>query len=207
MLPLILLATDDDGRWHPGIGDPTVMGWVTVGAYLATTYLCFRAFRSCRFGADKLRAINRREAGFQTKLSLFWLGLSALMLALGINKQLDLQTLFTEIARDMAQAQGWYEERHRYQVLFIIGIAVAGAGLGALLAYLYRHVARRIWLALVGICGLVAFIVIRAASFHHVDLLLVAGPVHLNWVLELGGISLVGLSAYRAAPGIGSATA
>ena len=32
------------------------------------------------------------------------------MLLLGINKQLDLQSLFTEVMRDMAHAQGWYNE-------------------------------------------------------------------------------------------------
>ena len=42
---------------------------------------------------------------------------------------------------------------------------------------------------------LVSFVLIRAASFHHVDLLLRAGPVRLNWVLELGGIGLIALTS------------
>ena len=32
----ILLAAVEGGRWKPGIGDPTVMGWVTVAAYFVT---------------------------------------------------------------------------------------------------------------------------------------------------------------------------
>ena len=49
-----------------------------------------------------------------------------LVCALGVNKQLDLQTLFTQLARDLAMAQGWYEERRRYQVAFIIAIGLLG---------------------------------------------------------------------------------
>jgi hypothetical protein len=45
---------------------------------------------------------------------------------------------------------------------------------------------------------LVSFVLIRAASFHHVDLLLRAGPVRLNWVFELTGIGLIALAARRA---------
>jgi hypothetical protein len=44
-----------------------------------------------------------------------------------------------------------------------------------------------------------AFVVVRAASFHHVDLLLHGGPLPLNLVLELGGIVLVGWFAGCAA--------
>jgi hypothetical protein len=44
---------------------------------------------------------------------------------------------------------------------------------------------------------LVTFVAVRAASFHHIDRWLGYGVVRLNWVLELGGIALVALSALR----------
>jgi hypothetical protein len=47
-----------------------------------------------------------------------------LFLALGINKQLDLQTALTELGRVLAYDQGWYEERQTVQVWFIVGVAI-----------------------------------------------------------------------------------
>jgi hypothetical protein len=43
------------------------------------------------------------------------------------------------------------------------------------------------------------FVIIRAASFHHVDALLAArlGGMKWNWILELGGIAAVAAGAYR----------
>jgi hypothetical protein len=51
--------------------------------------------------------------------------------------------------------------------------------------------------ALLGIGFLLTFVLVRAASFHHMDALLGYGRVRLNWVLELSGITLVAMSALR----------
>jgi hypothetical protein len=181
----VFLSTTSDGRWQPAIGDPTLMGWVTVLAYLAAALLALRS------------AWAAKRAPAQRALARFWLALSLLLFLLGINKQLDLQTLFTQIARDAALAQGWYEERRRYQVMFIAAVGVLGV-VGTLgLAFALRKIAARIWLALLGIGFLVSFVLIRAASFHHVDLLLRAGTLRLNWVFELTGIGLIAVAAVR----------
>jgi hypothetical protein len=44
-----------------------------------------------------------------------------------------------------------------------------------------------------GLFLLLTFIVVRAISFHHVDVFLKSGiaGLKMNWLLELGGISLV----------------
>jgi hypothetical protein len=34
------------GSWSPGIGDPTVAGWITVFAYFAASLLCWRVYRN-----------------------------------------------------------------------------------------------------------------------------------------------------------------
>lgn len=39
------LRTGWIGAWAPGIGDPNVMGWITVVAYLSVAYLCFAVHR------------------------------------------------------------------------------------------------------------------------------------------------------------------
>jgi hypothetical protein len=184
-----LLSTSPDGRWQPAIGDPTLMGWVTVLAYGAAALLAFKSASAVRNDP----ALSPIEGG----LSRFWATLALFLLLLGINKQLDLQTLFTQLARDLALAQGWYAERRRYQLIFIGAVAALGL-LGTVgMAVALRRIAAHIWLALLGLGFLVSFVLIRAASFHHVDLFLRAGPVRLPWVFELTGIGLIGLAAAR----------
>jgi len=187
-----LLATGTDGRWHPGIGDPSVIGWVTVVAYFIAALLCFRALL---LHLDRARtAPNPRD---ERLLALFWGLLLCAMLVFGVNKQLDLQTWFTEVARDLAKRDGWYEVRRRYQVVFIMVIGLVGFTSTVAVALLLRHVLHRVLGAVIGLGALATFVVVRAASFHHIDLLLGRGPVRLNWVLELGGITCVAVSAWR----------
>ncbi len=203
----VALVTGADGRWHPGIGDPTVMGWVTVVAYALATYFGFMALRASRLGAQKLTAIAPDEAHNQRRLSQLWSLVTLAMLLLGINKQLDLQSLFTEVMRDMAHAQGWYNERRTLQVAFILVIGVLGLVSTVALAFVMRKVVMRVPGAIAGLGLIVSFVVIRAASFHNVDILLSKGGyLKLNWVFELGGISLIIVSAYRSGAVIRGAT-
>lgn len=179
-----LLAFTDGDRWRPGIGDPTFIGWLTVVAYFATTWLCWRAAR----------------ATASLRLRRFWFALAAILLFLGFNKQLDLQTALTFMGKDFAKATGWYENRRIFQFLFIIAIALAGAAGTAGLFWFYKRDLPRLWPALAGIGFLCVFIVARAASFHHVDQFLNFSPggVKMNWVLELGGIAWIAWPAWKA---------
>jgi hypothetical protein len=204
------LVTGADGRWHPGIGDPGVVGWLTVVAYFAAAALAYRALRLHRAGARassraggsheqraSARAATPRAALDEGVLVRFWGLVLFSMLLLGVNKQLDLQTWFTEIGRDLAHEQGWYEVRRPLQVAFIALIALVGGGATVFLAFTMRHVLSRVVGALFGLGALVTFVIVRAASFHHVDVLLGRGRIRLNWVLELGGIALIAISAFR----------
>ena len=85
------------GRWRPEIGDPSVMGWATVAAYGACALLAFWAAR--------VRPADDRRCFW------FWVTVGLLMVVLAVNKQLDLQTLFTDIGRQVARHQGWIEQR------------------------------------------------------------------------------------------------
>jgi hypothetical protein len=118
---------------------------------------------------------------------------------LGFNKQLDLQTLLTLTGRRIAIAQGWYENRRIVQLFFVAFVALGGLCSVALMRRLVRkHADLR--LPLFGFVVLLVFVVIRAASFHHVDQLINfrMGAVRMNWVLELGAISLVASGAAKA---------
>jgi hypothetical protein len=56
---------------------------------------------------------------------------------------------------------------------------------------------RRFTLAFIGLFFLLSFVVIRAASFHHIDRILDLRILHLrmNWILELSGILIVAAAA------------
>jgi hypothetical protein len=170
------------GRWSPGIGDPSFMGWLTVLAYFGTAWSCFSVARRLR-----TRHGNEREAWF-------WLSMAVLLAALGVNKQLDLQTAFTELGRMLAHRQGWYEHRRVFQRAFIFGVGLVALVTVAVALWLARTSNRAMQLAILGACFIVAFIVVRAASFHRVDRMLFKhafGWLRLNWALELGGMAIV----------------
>lgn len=184
----MLLVQTPDGGWTPGIGDPTLIGWLTVVCYFVATYQCYRAYQ-------KARALGPNAY----RLSHAWLVLLVGMGALGINKQLDLQSLLTVIARENAHDYGWYEDRRTLQVALIAALGVGGVGGGAWVAWYMRKHLKHFGIAAAGAVFLVVFIVVRASSFHHVDLLLHAEAmgVRFNALLELSGIACIALNARR----------
>jgi drug/metabolite transporter (DMT)-like permease len=88
------------------------------------------------------------------------------------------------------------------QAVFVVLLALVGAVAVGAGIYFMRDVWKRYRVAYIGIIYLGVFVVIRAASFHHIDTLLYHLPVMKYWVntiLELGGIGIVGYAAYTAA--------
>ncbi len=175
--------------WSPKIGDPHLMGWVTVGVYLLAGLAA--------------ASVVRRDAfppGTRGRERTFWTLSALLLLFLAVNKQLDLQSFLTAAARCMAQAQGWYENRRVVQLAFILMLAMAGVLALLGLRRLLRGTLARTGLALLGLVLVTVFVVIRAAGFHHMDVLIgtqIAG-MRLNWLLELPGPLLVLVAALRA---------
>lgn len=177
------------GRWSPGIGDPSVLGWATVAAYVATAWACART----RTIAG--RASRSPEATGSARV----FGVLALALGvLGVNKQLDLQSAATELGRMIARSAGWYERREIVQRGFVVVVGLLVAGGVAWLAWIGRGELRRLGLALAGTVGLCLFVGVRAASFHHVDRFLGLrwGGARANVLLELGGIATVAAGAW-----------
>lgn len=169
--------------WTPGIGDPSVVGWVTVALYLIAAGVC--ASVATRAGAGGGR---------------FWGVVAMLMFALGINKQLDLQSLFTQVLREDAVRHGWFAERRALQLTFIIVVAAFGLMLTVLLARRLRVLHRNMRLTAAGVCLVYTYVMIRMASFHHIDRF-IGGSIlgaRWNWVLEIGGITIVLIGALRA---------
>ncbi|MFO1497027.1 MAG: hypothetical protein U1G07_01295 [Verrucomicrobiota bacterium] len=180
-----MLAYNAEGRWEPGIGDPTIMGWVTVVAYFLAAILCWQAAR------------RASRAGQPTQ---FWYVFTLGLVALGINKQLDLQTWLTLFFKGIAIRENIYEDRRGLQAAFI-GLISLGGAVGLVgLKLLAGRLTKPVGIALAGGIFLATFVIVRAVSFHHVDQMLGMdlGGFRLNWLLELGGISGVAAGAWLA---------
>lgn len=184
------LAEVVNGHWRPAISDPTVYGWVTVVAYVWASFFCALCVR----WAARLHPGPGRR-----RYVAFWGVLAVLLAMLAVNKQLDLQGLFGAWAKGLAKEQGWYEDRRKYQRLFIYGMAGGGAVAVLVMLAAMRGLLRQTWLAIIGVGVVGVFVLVRAASFHFVDSFLglrIAG-VATNWLLEWSGILLIGVAALR----------
>jgi len=208
------------GSWSPGIGDPNVVGWLTVVLYLVASALCWRQSRrlardaagpSARlsstlltFALAFLGARRRLDAlPARERLRTLWRGLALLLLLLGINKQLDLQTALTELARMWARSGGWYATRRPVQLAFIAFVALVGLATFRAVLLLAAGELRSLRAVLAGTVFIIVFVTIRAASFHHIDRLLGTdiGGFRMNWIVEVGGLSFIIAGASRGRAG------
>lgn len=165
------------------LNDHSFFGWMTVLLYfIAALRTGFKA---------KLTYYNKESC-------YFWLGLTVLLIFLGLNKQLDLQSNVTDWLRDSAKAHGWYDQRRGVQLLFIsvMGLAIPIL-LISLRLFLY-HSWQRYKITWVGIVLLLIFVMVRAASFHHVDLIFyqTIGSIRYYQALEMLAISLIILGTF-----------
>ena len=117
---------------------------------------------------------------------------------LGINKELDLQSALTEIrpcprfARRVVRQTG---KLFNCISLLLWHSSAAGAVIALIVGA--RRAPLPTWLALLGATFVIAFVVIRAASFHHIDRLIRSTifGFRWNWILEMGGIVVVLLAS------------
>jgi len=127
------------------------------------------------------------------------------LLALGINKQLDLQTPLIHLGREIARSNGWYGVRREIQLVFVLMLAALVLTFTAVLFWMTRGEWRQYCPVLIGVVMVVSFVVIRAASFAHVDYLLsrwrIIGPFKMKYVVEFGGVMIVGLGALKSLMG------
>lgn len=175
------ILTCAGARWSPGIGDPTLYGWATVGVFAVAALLCALLAASPE---------GRPERAL-------WIALALLMAALAVNKQLDLQSALTAAGRCVSQDQGWYDARRGVQALFTLAVGAASlAGLVLLAVAMRRHLART-WAALLGAGFVAGFVLVRAVSWGHVGAILdlPVGGMRMNHVFENAGPLLVALNA------------
>lgn len=166
------------------------MGWLTVFSYFLTTLIAFRLYFSSQ------QIFPPETCSKQKK---FWLITGLIMFFLGINKQLDLQSLFTAIGRYYAHRDGWYDHRRIVQLAIIINIAISMIMATLIFMFHFRVILRTNWLAMTGLSFLLLFVLMRATSFHHIDILINTYilNIRMNWVFELTGIITIAISGSR----------
>lgn len=169
--------------WYPTIGDPSFMGWFTVFVYFVTFILSLKVILVSKYIFIEQEKVQKQ----------FWVIISCVMFLLCINKQLDLQSLFTASGRYILREYGFYDYKHTLQVLFITSIFLIGFVMSLFIIKKLYQVLKKEILAIVGIVFLLMFIFIRASSFHNMDSLIGYSLLgfKMNWILELTGIILV----------------
>lgn len=142
-------------NWKPG--DFTFLGWTVTFAYGLAAILCWRR----GFGVGR-KHIDPEDRSM-------WRFFSAALLALGLNKQLDLQTLGLRFLRHLAGSQGWYQQRRTVQMIFVIVAVFAGILFFAFLLLRKKNFFRRNPQTLAGLILVIGYLLIRAAGINHID--------------------------------------
>jgi hypothetical protein len=187
----VLEIQNELGGWLH-FDDATVWGWATTVGYLLAAWLCARAAASAR---------RSRSA-----LAPTWRILAVILLVLGLNKQLDLQTVVFRAGSRIILALGWYEQKNAIQT---VAVAAFGLGLFAcgvlLVAKGRRFLPRDPWFWL-GIALLGAFLLLRAAvlaNLKHVFGFSVE-RYQTTKLIELSAVWLLAFAAFRGGRRIGS---
>ena len=171
------LLAENSVRWEPGLNDLSLAGLLATAGYLVAGALAFGAARRA-----PARSFERR----------LWALVCAALLALAVNKQLDLHILLIDWGRALALDGGLYPQRRTIQRTFMtvaLVAAVATAGAAFLAIRKRDHTIR---LALAGLVMTAAYALARASVFNHIGL----GSRWL-WLVELAGIALTGFAAWR----------
>ena len=163
--------------------DPTIGGgWLIVLIYFFVSLSCWRLARKL--------ALKHASASNEHRV---WQGIAALFFVLCVSKQLGLETALTDAGRNLALSEGWYKQRQDVQLAVIVLVIVSCIFAGTILLMRMRNAPRSTLFALVGATFVVAYLMVRAISFHPVDQFMgeqILG-LHWSWLLQMGGIGMV----------------
>lgn len=171
------LLAENRIRWEPGLNDLSLPGVAATAGYLLASVLAFAAARQA-----PPRSFDRR----------FWALVGTGLLALAINKQLDLHILLIDWGRAIAVDTGWYQQRRLLQQAFMAGALVAAVAIAGAAYVTTRKRDTTIRLALAGLAVTTGYALARASVFNHIGL-----GWRWDWVVELAGIAIVGFAAWR----------
>lgn len=172
--------------WAPGFGDRDLYGYVMTVVHLVAAGLAVTVAVRGPFLSNARRAER-----------WLWVIGAAVLVALAINKQLDLQSMMVVAARCIARGQGWYENRRFYQTEVILGLLIAAAIVVPVLIFVLRKALVGNLAFVLSMSALVAFVLLRAISFHHLDVVFGTNVLsfRLHRVIEVTALTVVILVA------------
>jgi len=168
--------------WRPHLGDNDWLGWITVIGYLI-------AFILNLIVAIKVNQTPEKNTRW------FWYLTCFILLFLGINKQLDVQTLLIETGKKTAWVLGFYEQRRIFQKGFMLGIGVTMFTVLILTGKTLKTDWQKSKLTLLGLLFLIGFVLLRGATFNRIFYSGYLFP-HYQWILEIIGIILIIVSSF-----------
>lgn len=169
---------------HNSAGELTKLGWFSFALYMAAALLSFRAATVLRLP----------EVAAQRRV---WFGLGSLLIALGLNKPLNLQTLLIKLGHQVADKEHLMPYRIELYAGFFTGFLLVLSAVCLLilpgLKTQIRAFSHLYPLASVGFLLICAYVVLRAASITHVDQVLRFDleRIPFLWVMEAGGLLLI----------------
>ncbi len=186
-----IIAIIQPEHWQPGIGDPTPLGWFTFVEYLFTCFLCVSwALRISRYH-------SLRQSG---QLPWLWWSLAIILLLLGLNKQLDIQSWLRITGKELAIAQGWSDYRN---TIYIGSAVVLLSTILAVLVFVVKTLHKiwyKYWLVLLGLLLLNSYILFRAPPIFRATSSLLNWHLeefHQSWILEIAGITCIAIAAMK----------
>ena len=149
-----------------------------------------------------LGAVERHRRSSDSRLwPTFWFATGALLLIMAFGRASNVSDLLTEIGREQARSDGWYEARRSLQAWVIGAVAAVWAVTIARAARRVPERRRRYLPTAIVVFTLVCFAGIRIISLHQVDTLLhnrdIRG-VTVGATIEVGLLLLlIAVSAWR----------
>jgi cytochrome bd-type quinol oxidase subunit 2 len=183
-----------DPTWHPRASDPTFGGWLVALGYVMAAVLSFAAMLAYRAApatgepADDTRRI----------LGILWGVVAVLLLGVVLVRQLDLGALVVQHLRSLARHHDWYENRRRYQKLFIAVVLLGGVATLAAALVALRRVRREAFPVVAVMVVIIVLGLVSSTSLHAIDRVLYRGAGWLKRSVELLASASVCLLAIRA---------
>lgn len=173
-----------EGYWIQYAGDYTVEGWFITLSYFFVCILCYLYLIKIRKKKDKVDSYYIR----------FWFILIIILFILGINKQLDIQMLLTDIGRIYSMEHGWYDNRKIFQIEFTSFLAIIGIGFLFVIIYFLINIWRQVSLALFGLSILFSFVIVKSVSIHLLEHFFSTTILGITFfgIIELIGLICIG---------------
>lgn len=160
-------------------------------AHLTAGFVCLFAARSARAWST---------APGDGRVWQLWLAIAALLAGLALARGIHFSGWLDGLARQFLWAKGWYYDRRPYQRAIVAALLIGSFGAAlALIVLRHRHgLPRSLTLGCVGAVGLVAYLLVRAVSYHNIDSLLYRRSledVEFSLVFEFLGAAFIAASA------------